>query len=89
MKDSKTTVSEKDFYHFYDAGEFTTSILTYMDTDGYKRAVGEIGSDYEKGFKAGLCLAPCVIMAYATGFYRAPKENFVTVPWIDKKGEES
>ena len=77
MSDNKI-VNETDLYHFYDANEWTNSILNYMNTDGYKKAMGELGSDYEKGFKSGLCLAPCVLMAGATMCLRTPKENIQT-----------
>lgn len=74
----KTKTKEKaeiDHYELYDAGEFVNSILKYLDSDGCKNAIGDRGKEFENGFKAGLCMAPSVIMVYAKHVWRYKKEQ--------------
>ena len=69
----KTKTKEKaeiDHYELYDAGEFVNSIIKYLDSDGCKNAIGDRGKEFENGFKAGLCMAPSVIMVYAENVWR-------------------
>ena len=68
-------VKEADMHHFYDANDFTHSIIDYMNSDTYKLIIGEPGCEYEKGFSAGLCMAPIILMAKSKGCLRIPKDE--------------
>ena len=72
-KHEQTT--EIGHYELYDAGEFVHSILEYLDSEGCKNAIGDRGKDFEDGFKAGLCMAPSVLMVYAKHVWRYKKEQ--------------
>lgn len=70
---NKKELSETDYRWFYDAGEFVESIMKFINSESYKSVAGQSETDYERGFKAGLCTAPCVLMVNASCCMKIPK----------------
>ena len=68
-------VDETQYCHFYDANDFVEAINKFMESEAYKKIAGERGTEHEKGFRQGLCIAPSVLMVNSHGCLRIPVEQ--------------